>query len=81
VLRFFHAGALAVHSPVLGVIGALICVSGIAVAVWARVDLGGNWGMPMTQKSEPELVTSGPTGWSATRSTRGCWSPWSGPRW
>jgi protein-S-isoprenylcysteine O-methyltransferase Ste14 len=60
LLRFFHGGALAVHSPVLGVIGALICVLGIAVAVWARVDLGRNWGMPMTQKSEPELVTSGP---------------------
>jgi protein-S-isoprenylcysteine O-methyltransferase Ste14 len=60
LLRFFHGGALAVHSPVLGVIGALICVSGIALAVWARVDLGRNWGMPMSQKSEPELVTSGP---------------------
>jgi protein-S-isoprenylcysteine O-methyltransferase Ste14 len=60
LLRFFHGGALAVHSPVLGVIGALICVSGIAVAIWARIDLGRNWGMPMTQKAEPELVTSGP---------------------
>jgi protein-S-isoprenylcysteine O-methyltransferase Ste14 len=60
LLRFFHGGALAVHSPVLGVIGVLICVSGIAVAIWARVDLGRNWGMPMSQKSEPALVTSGP---------------------
>ena len=34
--------------------------SGLALAVWARVDLGRNWGMPMTQKAEPELVTSGP---------------------
>ncbi len=60
LLRFFNAGALAVHSPVLGVIGALVCVSGVALAVWARFDLGRNWGMPMTQKAEPELVTSGP---------------------
>jgi protein-S-isoprenylcysteine O-methyltransferase Ste14 len=58
----FHGGALAVHSPALGAVGALICVSGNAVAVWARVDLGRNWGMPMTQKSEPELITSGPYG-------------------
>ena len=44
----------------LGVIGALIGVSGIALALWARVDLGRNWGMPMGQKSGPELLTSGP---------------------
>jgi protein-S-isoprenylcysteine O-methyltransferase Ste14 len=60
LLRFFEGGALAVHSPAVGAIGALICVSGVALALWARVDLGRNWGMPMTQKSEPELVTSGP---------------------
>jgi protein-S-isoprenylcysteine O-methyltransferase Ste14 len=33
---------------------------GIALAVWARLHLGRNWGMPMTQRAEPELVTSGP---------------------
>ena len=26
----------------------------------ARLNLGRNWGMPMTQRAEPELVTSGP---------------------
>lgn len=32
-----------------------------AVAViCARVHLGRNWGMPMTERLEPELVTSGP---------------------
>ena len=55
-----RGGSLAVHSPILGAIGALVFVSGIAVAIWARVHLGRNWGMPMTQKAEPELVTSGP---------------------
>jgi protein-S-isoprenylcysteine O-methyltransferase Ste14 len=30
------------------------------VAIWARVHIGRNWGTPMTQKDEPELVTSGP---------------------
>lgn len=33
---------------------------GLGFAVWARVHLGRNWGRPMTQKEEPELVTSGP---------------------
>jgi protein-S-isoprenylcysteine O-methyltransferase Ste14 len=28
--------------------------------VWARIYLGRNWGMPMTEKDEPELVTAGP---------------------
>jgi protein-S-isoprenylcysteine O-methyltransferase Ste14 len=60
LVRVFRGGSLAVHSPVLGAIGAVVFASGIAVAIWARVHLGRNWGMPMTQKAEPELVTSGP---------------------
>jgi len=53
-------GALAVHSVILAAIGALLFACGIALAVWARLHLGRNWGMPMTQRAEPELVTSGP---------------------
>jgi protein-S-isoprenylcysteine O-methyltransferase Ste14 len=60
LLRVFRGGSLAVHSPVLGAIGAVVFAAGIALAIWARVHLGHNWGMPMTQKAEPELVTSGP---------------------
>ncbi len=60
LLRVFRGGSLAVHSTVLGVIGAVVFASGIALAIWARTQLGRNWGMPMTQKAEPELVTSGP---------------------
>ena len=33
---------------------------GLALAIWARVYLGRNWGMPMSQKADPELVTTGP---------------------
>ena len=33
---------------------------GLGFAIWARVHIGRNWGAPMTQKEEPELVTSGP---------------------
>jgi protein-S-isoprenylcysteine O-methyltransferase Ste14 len=60
VIRVLRGGSLAVHSPVLAGIGAAVFATGLAVAIWARVDLGRNWGMPMTQKAEPELVTSGP---------------------
>ena len=60
LLRVLNDGALAVHSMVLATIGAVIFACGIALAVWARVHLGRNWGMPMTRKLEPELITSGP---------------------
>ncbi len=60
VVRVFRGGGSEVHSLILGVIGAVLFVCGIALAIWARVHLGRNWGMPMTQRVEPELVTSGP---------------------
>jgi protein-S-isoprenylcysteine O-methyltransferase Ste14 len=60
LLHVFRGGSLAVHSPVLGAIGAVVFIGGIALAIWSRIQLGRNWGMPMTQKAEPELVTSGP---------------------
>ena len=60
VLRVFRGDSLTVHSLVLGAIGAVVFASGIALAIWARIHLGSNWGMPMDQKAEPELVTSGP---------------------
>jgi protein-S-isoprenylcysteine O-methyltransferase Ste14 len=60
LIRVFRGGGLAVHSPVLEAIGAVVFVSGLALAIWARIHLGRNWGMPMTEKAEPELITSGP---------------------
>ena len=56
----FRGDGLATRSVILAVIGAVLFVCGIALAVWARLHLGRNWGMPMTQKAEPELVTAGP---------------------
>ena len=37
-----------------------IFVLGLALAIWARVYIGRNWGMQMSQKADPELVTTGP---------------------
>jgi protein-S-isoprenylcysteine O-methyltransferase Ste14 len=41
-------------------LGLVLFALGLAFAIWARVHIGRNWGIPMTQKDEPELVTSGP---------------------
>lgn len=41
-------------------LGLALLALGLGFAVWARVQIGRNWGTPMTQKEEPELVTSGP---------------------
>ncbi len=41
-------------------LGIALFVLGLGFAVWARVNIGRNWGTPMSQKAVPELVTSGP---------------------
>jgi len=62
-LRVVHSpGAAATGNPWLLGIGLAVFVLGLALAVWARVYLGRNWGMPMSQKADPELVTTGPYG-------------------
>jgi protein-S-isoprenylcysteine O-methyltransferase Ste14 len=43
-----------------GVLGSILCAGGIAYAIWARLALGRNWGLPMSQKEHPELITAGP---------------------
>lgn len=47
-------------TPLQGMTGSALSVIGIGFAIWARYHLGKNWGMPMTEKKDPELVTSGP---------------------
>src|SRR5215467_5120520 len=41
-------------------VGLAFFAVGLGFAIWARMHIGRNWGTPMTQKDEPELVTSGP---------------------
>jgi protein-S-isoprenylcysteine O-methyltransferase Ste14 len=43
-----------------GIAGLIVCMAGFALAVWARLHLGRNWGMPMSLKEGHELVTTGP---------------------
>lgn len=55
-----HGHQVGVTSPWLWGIGLAIFAAGLALAVWARVYIGRNWGTPMSRKDEPELVTTGP---------------------
>jgi protein-S-isoprenylcysteine O-methyltransferase Ste14 len=41
-------------------LGIVLFALGLGFAIWARVHIGRNWGTPMTQKDDPELVTTGP---------------------
>jgi protein-S-isoprenylcysteine O-methyltransferase Ste14 len=61
-LREFLAEAQqsASQSSLLGWIGVALCVLGFGLAIIARWHLGRNWGMPMSHKEQPELITSGP---------------------
>jgi protein-S-isoprenylcysteine O-methyltransferase Ste14 len=58
-LRVFKGHAV-VTSPWLEGVGLAVFALGLALAVWARVYIGRNWGMPMSRKADPELVTTGP---------------------
>ena len=53
-------GHAATNDPGLQGLGLAVFLLGLALAIWARVHLGRNWGMPMSQKVDPELVITGP---------------------
>ena len=53
-------GHAVTHDPWRQGIGLVLFLLGLALAVWARAYIGRNWGMPMTRKADPELVTTGP---------------------
>jgi protein-S-isoprenylcysteine O-methyltransferase Ste14 len=57
VLKGQHA---VTDDPWLQGVGLAIFLLGLALAVWARIYIGRNWGMPMSEKADPELVTTGP---------------------
>ena len=59
-LRVFKGHRAVTTDPWLQGIGLAIFLLGLALAVWARIYLGRNWGMPMSEKADPELVTTGP---------------------
>jgi protein-S-isoprenylcysteine O-methyltransferase Ste14 len=46
--------------PWLAGLGLVLFAAGLGFAIWARIHIGRNWGTPMSQKDDPELVTGGP---------------------
>ena len=56
----FHGHLTHTEPPLRSTVGLALFAAGLLFAVWARIHIGRNWGTPMTQKQEPELVTSGP---------------------
>jgi protein-S-isoprenylcysteine O-methyltransferase Ste14 len=64
VIALFRLGAFRGHGLDTDAwragVGLLLFALGLGFAIWARVHIGRNWGTPMTQKDQPELVTSGP---------------------
>ncbi len=47
-------------STAVNMVGIILCIAGLSFAVWARLNLGRNWGTPMSLKQGHELVTTGP---------------------
>jgi len=64
VIVFVRLGVFRGHShntdPWRTGVGLALFALGLGFAIWARLHIGRNWGSPMSQKDEPELVTSGP---------------------
>lgn len=64
VIVLVRAGVFRARSvdtdPLRTAAGVAVFAAGLTLAAWARVHIGRNWGLPMTQKDDPELVTSGP---------------------
>lgn len=64
VVILIRAGAFRGHGvtsdPAREAAGLALFAAGLLFAVWARLSIGRNWGTPMMQKDDPELVTSGP---------------------
>jgi protein-S-isoprenylcysteine O-methyltransferase Ste14 len=48
------------HAAGLAALGLAITLAGLALAIWARVTLGGNWSGQVTFKEDHELVRHGP---------------------
>lgn len=48
------------HTLPLKIIGTILFILGVYLSVWARRYIGINWGMPMSLKENPELITTGP---------------------
>jgi protein-S-isoprenylcysteine O-methyltransferase Ste14 len=64
VIALIRVGAFRSHGlntePWRAGLGLFLFAVGLGFAIWARLHIGRNWGIPMSEKADPELVTSGP---------------------
>jgi protein-S-isoprenylcysteine O-methyltransferase Ste14 len=61
VLRFWRFSyGPPIPSLLFSGLGLVLLFLGLGLCIWSRLAMGKNWGMPMSQKAEPELVSSGP---------------------
>lgn len=51
------------HAPVVEAVAVMLCVLGVAGAIWARRTLAGNWSGDLVFKEKHELVERGPYGY------------------
>jgi len=54
------AARLVPQTDVSGIIGAVLCGSGICFSIWSRSTLGKNWSGPVTLKKGHNLIRNGP---------------------
>jgi protein-S-isoprenylcysteine O-methyltransferase Ste14 len=59
-LKHLNFGGAVTQDPLRQSVGLAIFVLGLGLAIWARIYIGRDWGMPMSVKTDPELVTTGP---------------------
>ncbi len=58
---WFHISQIPViDSPGIALAGALICILGLFICIWARRTIAGNWSNSIDFKKGHELVISGP---------------------
>ena len=48
------------HTAGTGILGDLLVFTGLFIAIWARITLGGNWSAGVTLKENHELMQRGP---------------------
>lgn len=60
VQNYSFQNRVATSNELVLLVGFIIFLLGLFIAILARIYLGKNWGMPMSIKQSPELVTFGP---------------------
>jgi protein-S-isoprenylcysteine O-methyltransferase Ste14 len=44
----------------VAIVGVALCIVGLAFALWARVTMGRHWAVPIAEREESDVVSTGP---------------------